>query len=119
MDKEEITVFTQLREKLLNLSLSENDNNKKNVLQNLAWVLEFHNRENKPTWWRLFDRLGLTEIDLYDDMDCLVGLQRTKKRHFFPRLKQEIMYMNIALTKVNLSKVIQKAIMCLERKILK
>ena len=87
LDKEEITEFTQLREKLLNLSLSENDNNKKDVLQNLAWVLEFHNRENKPTWWRLFDRLGLNEIDLYDDMDCLVGLQRTKKEAFLPSLR--------------------------------
>ena len=50
-------------------------------------MLEFHKRENKPTWWRLFDRLGLTEIDLNDDMDCLVGLERTNREAFLPTPK--------------------------------
>ena len=60
------------------------DENIKDIIRTLAWLLEFHQRENKPTWWRLFDRLGLTEIDLYDDMDCLVGLQRTDLDPFLP-----------------------------------
>ena len=84
IEDEEETELTKLRENLLNKASEEKDNNKKNVIQNLAWILEFHKRENKPTWWKLFDRLGLTEIDLLDDMDCLVGLKRTKTKAFLP-----------------------------------
>ncbi|MAW34393.1 MAG: helicase, partial [Proteobacteria bacterium] len=84
IEDEEVTEVTKLREKLLDMALQETDKDKKDILQNLAWLLEFHKRENKPTWWRLFDRLGLTEIDLNDDMDCLVGLRRTKREAFLP-----------------------------------
>ena len=83
-DNEEETDATQLRDILLHRAEIETDERKKSVTQNLAWLLEFHKRENKPTWWRLFDRLGLTEIDLHDDMDCLVGLQRTLREPFLP-----------------------------------
>jgi len=81
---EEETDTTLLRDKLLTLAEQEPDEKKQTVLQNLAWVLEFHRRENKPTWWRHFDRLGLTEVDLHDDMDCLTGLQRTATAPFLP-----------------------------------
>ena len=81
-NSEEETETTLLRDKLLTNALSEENELKLCVLKNLAWLLEFHRRENKPTWWRLFDRLGLTELDLYDDMECLVGLVRTSKEPF-------------------------------------
>jgi predicted RecB family nuclease len=81
---EEETEITSLRDRLLEMSENETDDDKCSVLRNLAWLLEFHKRENKPTWWRLFDRLGLTEVDLHDDMDCLVGLQRTEREPFLP-----------------------------------
>lgn len=81
---EEETETTRLRDRLLDLSETETNETKQSVLRNLAWVLEFHRRESKPTWWRLFDRLGLTEVDLHDDMDCLVGLQRTGTEPFLP-----------------------------------
>lgn len=44
--------------------------------------LDFHRRENKPTWWRYFERLDLTEIDLHDDAECLVGVTRTERPPF-------------------------------------
>ena len=83
-DTEEETDTTKLRDRLLNLAENEASEAKQTVLRNLAWLLEFHRRESKPTWWRLFDRLGLTEVDLHDDMDCLVGLQRTSRKPFLP-----------------------------------
>ncbi|MDA1323455.1 MAG: TM0106 family RecB-like putative nuclease [Proteobacteria bacterium] len=83
-EDEEETEVTRLRDKLLGMAELEPDEEKQSVLRNLAWLLEFHKRENKPTWWRLFDRLGLTEVDLHDDMDCLVGIQRTAKEPFLP-----------------------------------
>ena len=45
----------------------------------LAWFLEFHRRELKPMWWRMFDRHEMNEDQLYDDMDCLAGLKRTQR----------------------------------------
>ncbi|GHF12537.1 nuclease [Kordiimonas sediminis] len=76
---EEVTKITLLRDKLLGQSqdLAASDLSKSKIMETLAWSLEFHRRENKPTWWRLFDRMGQTELELYDDMDCLVGLKRT------------------------------------------
>ena len=45
----------------------------------LAHLLEFHRREGKPAWWRYFERLAMSEAELYDDPDCLAGLVRTNK----------------------------------------
>ena len=76
------TRAARLRDRLLEMSEDEADETKQSVLRNLAWLLEFHQRENKPMWWRLFDRLGSTAMDLYDDMDCLVGLERVEVKVF-------------------------------------
>ena len=70
------TRAARFRDLLLEMSEDEEDKAKQSVLRNLAWLLEFHQRENKPMWWRFFDRLGSTAMDLYDDMDCLVGLEK-------------------------------------------
>lgn len=76
---EEVSAVTTIREELLMQSEVEaaTDERKSSLLKVLAWSLEFHRRENKPTWWRLFDRMGLSSLELYDDMDCLAGLSRT------------------------------------------
>lgn len=52
------------------------------LTENLAWMLEFHRREAKPMFWRLFDRLGLSEQELEDDLDCLAGCVRTEREPF-------------------------------------
>jgi uncharacterized protein len=44
----------------------------------LAHLIDFHRREGKPAWWRYFERLGMSEAELYDDSDCLAGLVRTE-----------------------------------------
>jgi uncharacterized protein len=44
----------------------------------LAHLVDFHRRERKPSWWRYFERLGMSEAELYDDIDCLAGLVRTE-----------------------------------------
>lgn len=53
-------------------------------LENLAHLLEFHRREDKPKWWRHFDRIDATEQELWDDLDCLAMCQRTEKEAFKP-----------------------------------
>jgi uncharacterized protein len=49
------------------------------VKELLAHLLEFHRREEKPIWWRRFDRMEMQENELIDDPDCLGGLQRTAR----------------------------------------
>jgi hypothetical protein len=49
------------------------------VTELLAWLLEFYRREEKPIWWRRFDRMEMEENQLIDDPDCLGGLQRTRR----------------------------------------
>lgn len=45
----------------------------------LAQVLEFHRREDKPTWWAFFDRSASTDAELEEDPDCLANLERTDR----------------------------------------
>jgi predicted RecB family nuclease len=40
----------------------------------LADLIDFHRREEKPMWWRMFDRAKATPEELYDDPACLAGL---------------------------------------------
>ncbi|MEO8480453.1 MAG: TM0106 family RecB-like putative nuclease, partial [Gemmatimonadota bacterium] len=49
------------------------------VTELLAWLLEFHRRDDKPMWWRFFDRLTKDEVELHEDADCLAGLVRTSR----------------------------------------
>lgn len=52
------------------------------INENLAWMLEFHHREAKPVFWRKFERMDMSEDDLYDDIDCLTYCERTDKAPF-------------------------------------
>jgi predicted RecB family nuclease len=90
---DEITERTQLRDNLLVKaeSLADSDQTAASLTENLAWSLEFHRRENKPVFWRLFDRLGLTDIELLDDLDCLACCERTERAPYklTPRKKKQ------------------------------
>ena len=41
----------------------------------LADILDFHRREQKPMWWRMFDRAEATPEELRDDPGCIEGVQ--------------------------------------------
>jgi uncharacterized protein len=49
------------------------------VQELLGQLLEFHRREEKPIWWRRFDRMKMEESELIDDPECLGGLARTAR----------------------------------------
>jgi predicted RecB family nuclease len=66
--------------------LSTNDN--QNPIQDLfAHLLLFHEREAKPFWWQRYEWLETDEEDLYDELDCLAGLERTERPPFKPTPK--------------------------------
>ena len=46
----------------------------------VGWLVEFHRREEKPMWWRMFERHEMTVEERLDDRDCLAGLVRTVGR---------------------------------------
>jgi len=41
----------------------------------LADLLDFHRREEKPMWWRMFDRAVATAEELRDDSGCIQGVR--------------------------------------------
>lgn len=41
----------------------------------LADLIDFHRREEKPMWWRMFDRAEATAEALRDDPGCIEGIQ--------------------------------------------
>ena len=81
---EEITERTQLRDRLLSQSATERktESHRAKITETLAYCLEFHRRESKPTFWRLFERLGLSHIELIDDLHCLANCHRTQREPF-------------------------------------
>ncbi|HRI04910.1 MAG TPA: TM0106 family RecB-like putative nuclease [Pyrinomonadaceae bacterium] len=41
----------------------------------LADLVDFHRREEKPMWWRMFDRADATPEELRDDNGCIEGVE--------------------------------------------
>lgn len=41
----------------------------------LADLIDFHRREEKPMWWRMFDRTKATSEELRDDPGCIEGIR--------------------------------------------
>jgi uncharacterized protein len=82
-DAQEKKARKELYESLLQKTQQFNkDCSERLLLENLAYMLDFHERESKPIFWRLFDRLGLSEAELFDDLECLASCTRTKKAEF-------------------------------------
>ncbi|MFN8553523.1 MAG: TM0106 family RecB-like putative nuclease [Candidatus Obscuribacterales bacterium] len=75
----EITPASALTQELLSESVHIEDSEEKRVQLLLAHLLEFHKREDRPMWWRRFDRQKRSVDELYDDLDCLAGLKRTSR----------------------------------------
>lgn len=55
------------------------DGTDRRIASLLAHLLQFHERERKPFWWSLFERLAMTQHELIVDAECLGGLARTQK----------------------------------------
>lgn len=45
----------------------------------LADLIDFYQREDKPTWWKFFERQEMTFDELYEDPDCLVDCFLTER----------------------------------------
>lgn len=58
----------------------------------LAYLLQFHRREAKPFWWQRFAWLEMDELELYDELDCLAGIQRTSNPPFAVKQSQAYEY---------------------------
>ncbi len=87
--KEEISLSIQLQDALLHRAnqLTLENHQDATVAEIFAWSLEFHRRENKPLFWRFFDRLGMEDHELLDDFDCLANCMRTNTAPFKPTAK--------------------------------
>ena len=91
-ESEEVTERTQLRARLLARAEVERgaDEGQASITENLAWVLEFHRRESKPIFWKMFDRMGMDDTELLDDLDCLAFCQRTEREPY--KIKRSLGY---------------------------
>ncbi len=47
--------------------------------QLVGWLVEYHRREEKPTWWWKFRRHEMTLEERLEDRDCLARLSRTDR----------------------------------------
>lgn len=79
-DDEKTPEYALLREQLFeksNTLSTQGAEAEATIARLFGWSLEFHRREKKPMYWRLFDRLGSSEEELLDDTDCLAHCVRT------------------------------------------
>lgn len=83
-DNDEHINRIQLRDRLLERASREAADNPATaaLTEQLACTLEFHLREARPVFWRLFERLELSPIDLIEDLNCLIGCERTQRKPF-------------------------------------
>ena len=75
----------QLAEELLAEIPLSNLSDEWRIKQLFAHLLEFYRREDKPFWWKRFAWLEMEEEELYDQLDCLAGLERTDKEPYKPK----------------------------------
>lgn len=67
---QEQTAANALRERL-KIVASRHGDRAADILFNL---IHFHERERKPAWWSIFDKIGKEPEDLIEDLECLGGL---------------------------------------------
>ena len=73
----EVSPRNQLRQELAGSILHDlppAGDKRRTIGELLAYLLEFHRRDNKPMWWAMFDRSAMTDDELYEDLGCLAGL---------------------------------------------
>src|SRR5437867_3366735 len=56
----------------------------------IGHLIHFHRRENKPIWWRMFDRCAMTPEELMEDLNCLGGLQLSSENPI--AIKQSLVF---------------------------
>ncbi|WP_338828329.1 TM0106 family RecB-like putative nuclease [Bradyrhizobium sp. 27S5] len=67
---EEQAAVDALRERLKVVASRHEDR----VADLLFDLVYFHDRERKPAWWSVFDKIGKEAEDLIEDLECLGGL---------------------------------------------
>ncbi len=75
----EQTAAAVLARKLCEEAEAITDPEIKRVQKLLAGLLEFHKREDKPMWSRMFERQKMSQEELCHDLDCLAGLTWTRR----------------------------------------
>jgi uncharacterized protein len=65
--------------RLLSRAQTASDTERARLDQLIAWLVDFHRREERPMWWRMFDRHEMTVEERFEDRDCLAGLTRTAR----------------------------------------
>ncbi|MFO8646149.1 TM0106 family RecB-like putative nuclease [Legionella pneumophila] len=93
--KEAVNESIKLRDNLLARAAQLKDKGQEQLSKInmvMAWSIEFHRRESKPVFWRLFDRLGLSHEELLDDIDCLAFCYRTEKPPYKPTPRSNLVY---------------------------
>ncbi|WJG08085.1 TM0106 family RecB-like putative nuclease [Aliiglaciecola sp. LCG003] len=77
-DQDEPDPVRQIETNLRVLADAQGTSHQTSLITNqLADLVDFFSRENKPTWWRFFERKAMSFEELFDDPDCLVGCERT------------------------------------------
>lgn len=92
--RENILRITNLRDQLLEKGrlCAEEDPGLAEAIRTVGWSLEFFQREDKPAWWKFFERDAAFDDELLDDPDCLAECQRTEREPYTTTAKQRNKY---------------------------
>ena len=70
-----VEAVNPIKASLLGAAYDGNGNIIRPDLETLGFLLDFHQREDKPMWWRKFDRIAASVEELADDISCLSQVQ--------------------------------------------
>jgi uncharacterized protein len=73
-EKLQAAVDAQSRRQALEQKLIACDAQLKGMHELVSQLLDFHRREQKPQWWRIFDWQDRTDEELVEDFECLGAL---------------------------------------------
>lgn len=78
------------RESYENALLKDATEQDRSFRELIAHLLEFHRREEKPTWWSLFERQEKEDEELSDDLECIAGLTLSPTKPPFKEKKSTV-----------------------------
>ncbi|MDA9818162.1 TM0106 family RecB-like putative nuclease, partial [Flavobacteriaceae bacterium] len=76
LDRKDWEIEYESYQDLLGIDPDNFDENANLVNVQIANLLEFHNRENKPVWWAMFERQNKADDELLDDNGAMSGLTK-------------------------------------------
>lgn len=82
---EEIEKMQEEQRSLQQSLVGDTTGHERKIRELVSFLCDFHRREQKPQWWKIFSLEGAADDELIDDRECLGGLQQIEEPYMEKR----------------------------------